>query len=110
MSRPLLIQLAHDSILEVLQSQNTIEKEKLLTQYPLLNQTVPMTLKIFLDDELCGYYEDMANSPLLESIIIGAKKAAFEDEDFPPLTLSEYFEIEIEIALQTPEGVISHRA
>ena len=37
-------------------------------------------------------------------------KAAFEDKNFEPLTLSEYFEIEIEIALQTAEGVISHRA
>ena len=110
MSRPLLIQLAHDSILEVLQSKNSIDKEALLKEYPLLGETLPLTLKIYLDDELRGYYEDMANLCVVESIAIGAKKAAFEDKNFEPLTLSEYFEIEIEISLQTPEGVISHRA
>ena len=110
MSRPLLIQLAHDSIMEVLQSKNSINKKALLQKYPLLGETLPITLKIFLDDELRGYYEDMANLSVVENIIIGAKKAAFEDKNFEPLTLSEYFEIDIEISLQTPEGVISHRA
>ncbi len=110
MSHPLLIQLAHDSILEVLQSKNSIDKESLLKEYPLLEEMVPMTLKIFLNNELRGYYENMAHLCVVDAIIIGAKKAAFEDKNFEPLTLSEYFEIEIEIALQTAEGVISHRA
>ncbi|MEN4053835.1 MULTISPECIES: AMMECR1 domain-containing protein [Sulfurimonas] len=110
MNHPLLIQLAHDSIIEVLQSKNSIDKKALLKEYPLLGETLPITLKIFLDDELRGYYEDMAHLSLLDNIVVGAKKAAFEDINFTPLTLSEYFEIEIEISLQTPEGVISHRA
>lgn len=110
MSRPLLIQLAHDSINEVFQAQNLINKESLLSEYPLLNESIPMTLKIFVDGELHGYYEDLATKTLLENIIIGAKIAAFEDKSSKPLTLSEYLGAEMELSLQTPEGVISHRA
>lgn len=110
MSRSVLIQLAHDSIAEVFQAKNLIEKEQLLTAYPLLNESIPMTIKIFVDEELHGYYEDLATKTLLENIIVGSKIAAFEDENAEPLTLSEYLEAEIEISLQTPEGVISHRA
>ncbi len=110
MSRSLLIQLAHDSINEVFQAQNLIKKASLLSEYPLLNESIPMTLKIFVDGELHGYYEDLATKTLLENIIIGTKIAAFEDKNSEPLTLSEYLEAEIEISLQTPEGVISHRA
>jgi len=110
MSRPFLIQLAHDSINEVFQAINTINKTALLQQYPPLRESIPMTLKIFVDGELHGYYEDVAKKPLIENIITGAKIAAFEDKNSEPLTLSEYFEMEIELTLQTPEGIISHRA
>ena len=110
MNRPLLIQLAHDSISEVLQAKNLIDKKALQQEYPLLNESIPMTMKIFLDGKLRGYYEDLAQKSVLDNVIQGAKIAAFEDKNSEPLTLSEYFEIEIEISLQTPEGVISHRA
>jgi AMMECR1 domain-containing protein len=110
MKKPLLIELAYTSILEVFQTQKLIDTVQLQKAYPLLNESIVMTLKIFLDGELRGYYEDIARKPLLQNIILGAKKAAFEDKNFTPLTLSEYFDIEIEISLQTPEGVISHRA
>ena len=110
MSRSFLIQLAHDSINEVFQTKNSIDKEAILQKYPLLGESIPMTLKIFHDDKLCGYYEDLATKRVLDNILLGAKIAAFEDKNFSPLTLSEYFNIEIEIILQTPEGVISHRA
>ena len=110
MSRSVLIQLAHDSIAEVFQAKNLIEKEQLLRTYPLLNESIPVTIKIFVDEALHGYYEDLATKTLLENIIIGSKIAAFEDESSEPLTLSEYLEAEMEISLQTPEGVISHRS
>ncbi|QOP44874.1 AMMECR1 domain-containing protein [Sulfurimonas paralvinellae] len=110
MSRPFLIQLAHESINEVFQARNLIDKDALLKQYPPLQESVVMTLKIIVDDEVRGYYEDIATKPLIDNIINGAKIAAFEDTNSEPLTLSEYLEAEIELSLQTPEGVISHRA
>jgi len=110
MSRSFLIQLAYDSIHEVFEAKNIIDKEAILKEYPLLNESIPMTIKLFSDGEVCGYYEDMATKTVLENILLGAKFAAFEDKNSSTLTLSKYFKLEIEIALQTPEGVISHKA
>jgi len=110
MNRSLLIQLAYDSIKEILQTKKLIDREEILHQYPLLKETIPMTLKIFVEDELHGYYEDMAHKSLFENILLGAKIAAFEDPNSQPLKVSEFLKAEIEISLQTPEGVISHRA
>jgi len=109
-SRPFLIQLTHDSINEVFQAKNLIDKKALLKQYPPLKESIPMTLKIIVDDEVRGYYEDVATKPLIDNIINGAKIAAFEDVNSEPLTLSEYLKAEIELTLQTLEGIISHRA
>ena len=46
---------------------------------------------------------------LLENIIHGAKKAAFEDKNYSPLTTSQYLSCEIELILNTPDGVISEK-
>lgn len=110
MSRSLLIQLAYESIEEVLQAKQFIKKEKILKEYPLLKESIPMTLKIFVKDELRGYYEDMAHKTLIDNILIGAKIAAFEDPNSQPLKVREFLRAEIEISLQTAEGIISHRA
>ena len=109
MSRPFLLQLAHDSISEVLEAKNILDFDAILREYPPLKEAIPMTLKIFVKEELRGYYEDMATKSLLENIITGAKKAAFEDPASTPLRVTEYFDAEIELTLQTPQGIISHR-
>ena len=110
MKRSFLIQLAYDSIEEVIQAKNFIDKKAILEKYPLLNESLPLTIRLYLKDEICGYYEDLATKKVLDNIIFGAKIAAFEDKNSSPLTLSEYMNVEIEISLQTPQGVISHRA
>jgi hypothetical protein len=46
---------------------------------------------------------------LLEDIIFNAKKAAFEDTRFAPITTSEYLSCEVEVVLYTQEGVMSEK-
>ena len=110
MSRSLLLQLARDSIEEVLQAQNTIDKKTLLDQHPLLDSKLPITFNLYLKQELRGSYTNHTQQlSLLENVIIGAKKAAFEDEDFSPISTSEYPSCELELILTTEDGVISER-
>ena len=109
MSRSVLLQLSRDSIEEVLQTQQIINKLDLLKTYPLLNEKVPTTVKIYLDNELRGFYKSSENLSLFDSVNIGAKKAAFEDKNFTPLSVSEYLRCEIELILDTTEGLISER-
>ena len=108
MSRSFLLDLAYDSIKEVLETREFIDKAEIIEKYPILQEKIPMSLKIFVDDELQGTYADNADHTLLQNIILGAKIAAFGDKE--PLKVSEFLKAEIEISLHTPEGIISHRA
>jgi hypothetical protein len=106
MSRSVLLQLARDSIQEVLEAQNTINKSELLQKHPLLSEPITTQVNIYLEKERKGYNKQ-TQLPLIDAIIIASKKAAFENEDKFVLTTSKYLSCEIELILQTPEGVIN---
>ncbi len=109
-SRSVLLQLARDSIQEVLQAQRTIDKSALLNEYPLLNEKVSTTLNLYIGQELRGSYSSLNNEKtLLEDIIFNAKKSAFEDKNFTPITTSDYLSCEIELLLNTPDGILSEK-
>ena len=110
MSRSVLLQLARDSIAEVFEAQRTIDKNSLIKEHPLLNQKIATRVNIYIDNELRGSsHSENPNLSLIEDIIINAKKSAFEDENFTPITTSEYLSCEIELLLSTPDGVISEK-
>ena len=109
MSRSVLLQLARDSIAEVLQARNTIDIQELTQKHPLLNETIPTTVNIYIDNELRGNYVNKDENSLVKNILIGAKRAAFEDINFLPLSTSEYLHCEIELILQTQDGTMSER-
>ena len=110
MSRSVLLQLARDSIQEVYEATRSINKPALLGEHPLLKQKIPTTVNIYLENELRGSFSSSNPSlTLLEDIIHNAKKSAFEDENFTPLLTSEYLHCEIELILNTPDGVISQK-
>ncbi len=110
MSRSVLLQLARDSIAEVFQAQRTINKSVLLSQHPLLEQKISTTVNIYLENELRGSFSSKTPQlSLLEDIIRNAKMSAFEDSNFSPLRTSEYLHCEIELILNTPDGVISEK-
>lgn len=110
MARSVLLQLVRDSIHEVFEAQRSIDKNRLYEEHPLLNEKIATTVNIFLKNELRGSYSSTtASKSLLEDIIYNAKKSAFEDKNFTPLTTSEYLSAEIELILDTPEGIISQK-
>lgn len=110
MARSVLLQLARDSIQEVLEAQRTIKKQELLAQHPLLGEIMATSVKLYIKQELRGEASTLLPSfSLLEDIIRNAKIAAFEDRNHSPITTSEYLSCEIELTLTTQDGVISER-
>lgn len=110
MSRSILLQLARDSIAEVLQAQRTIDKSALIKEHPLLAQKIPTKINLYLNNELRGSSHSKTPSlNLIEDIIRNAKKSAFEDKHFFPISTNEYLSCEIEILLETPDGIISEK-
>ena len=110
MSRSVLLQLARDSIVEVLQAQRSIDKKKLLLEHPLLEQKIATHVNLYINNELRGSaHSQTAQKTLLEDIIYNAKYSAFEDNNFTPLTTSEYLHCEVEITLITDEGIMKEK-
>jgi len=110
MSRSVLLQLARDSIQEVIQAQRTIDKNALLLEHPLLNEKIATTVNIYIEDELKGSASSQsATKSLLEDVICNTKKSAFEDKNSTPLTCAEYLNCSIELLLETPDGLISEK-
>lgn len=110
MSRSVLLQLARDSIHEVYEAKRTINKQSLLEQHPLLGEKIATTVNIYLDNQLrASYGSKDAQKSLLEDIVCNAKRAVFEDNNSKPLTTSEYLSCEIELVLNTPDGVMSEK-
>ena len=108
MSRSVLLQLTRDSIAEVLEAQRTIDKSKLIKEHPLLEQKIATKINIYLNNELRGSaHSSQAQLSLIEDIIRNAKRCAFEDSNFTPISTSEYLNCTIELLLTTSDGVIS---
>lgn len=107
MSRSILLQLARDSIQEVLQAKKIIDKESLLQKHPLLNQKIKTTINLLINKELKGSYSIQNQKfSLLKNIILSAKRAVFENEENQALTISEYLHCEIELIIDTEDGEI----
>jgi len=110
MARSILLQLARDSIQEVLEAQRTIKKQELLSQHPLLGEIIATSIKLYIDKEPRGEATTtFPSSSLIDDIIKNAKMAAFENKDYEPITTSEYLNCEIELILTTEDGIISER-
>jgi AMMECR1 domain-containing protein len=111
MSQSVLLTIARASIEEVLQAQISIDRPKLLQDYPILSQPIECEVTLYLDNKLRGASRTMKiGDALLEEIIRNAKIAAFQDENFDPLVTSEYLHTTIKLTLFTADGELSHQS
>lgn len=110
MSQSVLLNIARESIQEVLQAQDSIDRDELLKNYPLLNEIVATKVTLYLNGKLRGTsVSETPEHTLLEDIILNAKRAAFQDSNFIPIATSEYLHTSVELVLFTADGPISHR-
>jgi hypothetical protein len=110
MSQSVLLNIARESIQEVLQAQESINRSELLENYPILGEVVATEVTLYLNGKARG--TSRSNTPehsLLDDIILNAKRAAFQDPNFIPVSTSEYLHTSIELILYTADGPISHR-
>lgn len=109
MSAPLLLQIARDSIVEVLEARNILNPQAILKDYPVLKEPLACFVTLYINDELRGASgEIFSESSLLESIIYHAKIAAFQDPRFSPLKTSEFLQMVVELSLLTPPVAVQY--
>ena len=100
MSQSVLLDLARDSIEEVLETSRMIDTLTLLEKYPILNTPNPLFITLICEKKVRGSSGSLRSKrPLIDDIIYHAKVAAFEDENFSPLRTSEYLHTTIELSL-----------
>ena len=109
MADSVLLKLVRNSMLEVLQAEKIIDKEKLTQAHPILETPLNCKVAVLLQERQKSSYTTQTNSSLLENIIIAAKKAAFEDPTSSPLTTSEFLHAQMELTIYTQEGSICER-
>ena len=109
MARSVLLQIARDSIEEVLQARRIIDAKMLRSEHPLLQEHFPLTCTLYLKNEVRGFYSCDASLSLIEALQVVPKRAAFESEGFAPLGALEYLHCEIELTVESAEGKISER-
>lgn len=105
-----LLKLARESIEEVLEARNTIDRDALLTQYPDLAEKRATFVTLTIGGDLRGCIGTLvAHRSLLEDVVHNAKAAAFQDPRFSPLTTSEYLHAAVEVSLLTPPEPLEYR-
>lgn len=102
MSRSILLDLARESIEEVLQAANSIDRNSMLERFPVLKEPIATFVTLRIDKKIRGSSGTLfAERPLIDDLLINAKAAAFEDPLFTPMTISEYLRASIEVSLLT---------
>jgi len=100
----ILLELARLAIYEELTGEKLIDRDKYLQMYPALAQKQAVFVTLH---KIEGNRESLRGCigsilpvrPLIDDVIYNAKAAAFKDPRFPPLSLSEFDEIKIEVSL-----------
>ncbi len=99
----LLLEIARESIAEVLEASRSIDVGVLKKKHPILNEKMATAVTLYLDNEVRSHYCSLHPSKsLLDDLICTAKIAAFESEIYPPITTSQYLHVSIQVSLLTP--------
>lgn len=105
--RTVLLRLAHDSVLSVLQGREI----SLAPPTPHLAEPRGAFTSLYLHGELrgcIGYV--LAVTPVYRAVADTARAAAFEDTRFRPVTLPEASQLQIELSILSPPQSISIEA
>ena len=110
MSQSVLLGIARRSIEEVLQAEQTIDRAKMLEEYPVLAEVIATQITLYLDDTIRGNAETtIPERSLIDDIIHNAKMAAFQDPTKSPISTSEYLHTAVELVIYSADGPLSHR-
>lgn len=107
----ILISLAKAAILVSLNQPDTFDLEHALKTYPALqeNTAVFITLTTEPNEQLRGCIGSLqAYRPLYKDIIGNAQAAALRDSRFKPLTMDEFKDVKIEVAILSKPKILTY--
>jgi len=108
MEEKILLKLAKDSIYEGLTKNKLIDKNQYKNKELYQHRATFVTIN--KDGHLRGCIGSLLpQRDLIDDIIYNAKAAAFKDPRFPPLTIDEFNDIEIEISLLSIPTLLEYK-
>ncbi len=108
MENTILLDIAKDAINSRFSKEN-IDDEKLLKEYPHLQEQGAVFVTLTIDGNLRGCIGSLiAHRSLLDDLIQNARTAAFEDPRFAPLSQEEFKKVHIEISLLSTPKKLSY--
>ena len=111
MSQSLLLKVARQSITEVLTASREINVLELKQKYPVLNEKMATAVTLFVDGEVRSHYCSLyPEQSLIDDFIQSAKIAAFEMDNYPPITTSQYLHVSVEVSILTPLKELSYNS
>jgi len=109
-NKEILLKIAHDAIKCRFDETFKIDKEKLLEEYPFLEEPVACFVNINLNGKLKGCIGSLeAYDMLIDDLISNSYNAAFLDPRFEELSEDESKNIDIEISVLTPALKIEYK-
>jgi len=107
----LLVDLVKISIFDTLYNKETLKKEQFLEKLPNFSKMGATFVTITKDGNLRGCIGSLVpHTTLFDDLTTNAKKAAFEDPRFPPLTKEEFEQIKVEISIIGPITKVAYNS
>ncbi len=104
-----ILELARLSIQDALNGTSSINRTKILEDNPQLSENRATFVTLNLNGNLRGCIGTLvAHDKLFDDLVLNARKAAFEDPRFPPLTKEEFENIELEVSILSPQLEIKY--
>jgi len=99
----MLIDLVRVTINDELQDTKSLDKESILEKIPNLSKLGATFITLTKDGELRGCIGTLVpHVSFYDDLTTNAKKAAFEDPRFPPISKEEFPQIKIEVSIIGP--------
>ena len=106
----ILLRIAKTSILSSFDSNYLVNKNKLLSTYPYLNEMGASFVTLHYDKNLRGCIGSIiAHRTLLDDIINNANSAAFKDPRFKPLQTDEFSHLRLEVSVLSEPKLLNYK-
>jgi len=106
---PILLRIAKSAILDKFDTKQSIDKDKLLSDYPYLGKKGAAFVTLHYDKNLRGCIGSIiAHQTLLDDIINNAVSAAFKDYRFSPLTSDELSHLGLEVSVLSEPKLLDY--
>ncbi len=106
----ILLQIAKSAIVSKVDSEYSFDRDKIVKEYPFLNENGAVFVTLKYDDDLRGCIGSIiSHQKLYDDILHNAISAGFSDSRFNPLEIDEFSHLSLEVSLLSEPTILEYR-